>query len=56
MAVSSDRSASSSGWPSSIWIIDGTSALPWARCSWASFTHPAGSNQRMRMVLAPSSR
>ncbi len=54
--VSSDRSASSSGWPSSIWIIDGTSALNCARCSSASFSQPAGSNHRMRMVRAPSSR
>jgi hypothetical protein len=51
-----DRSASSSRWPSIIWIIEGTSALPWISCSSASFTHPAGSNQRIRMVLVWSVR
>ena len=56
IAVSSDRSAFSSGCVSSIWIIEGTSALPWTRCSSASFTQPAGSNQRIRMVLAWSVR
>jgi hypothetical protein len=53
-AASSDRSASSSGCASSIWIIDGTSVLLCTRCSCASSTHAAGSNQRIRIVLLGS--
>ena len=40
------RSAAARGWPSSMTIIDGTTAAVCARCSAASFSQPAGSNQR----------
>jgi hypothetical protein len=42
------RSWSSSGWVSSIWIIDGTRALVLIRWVSTSDTQDAGSNHRIR--------